>query len=137
MPDKTAQEIVDDMERATGMNVIPFNCNIGPARPADAPLGETLGRPQVHGELKSCRPPACASLGATPSAAPMNVICAAQCASGSGRTWICTARGLLPLPPSFSQGVRSPFVLHRPRPFQPAFGSSTRPSRPLAKKPSG
>src|SRR5262249_30502623 len=29
----------------------------------------------------------------------------AQCASGSGRSWICTARGLLPLPPSISQGV--------------------------------
>src|SRR3954452_24607712 len=25
----------------------------------------------------------------------------------------------------------------QPRPFQPAFGSSTRPSKPLAKKPSG
>src|SRR5204862_540420 len=41
------------------------------------------------------------------------------------------------LPPSFSHGVRSPFVLHRPRPFQPAFGSSMRPSKPLAKKLSG
>ena len=53
-------------------------------------------------------------------------------ASGSGRSWMCTARGLLPLPPSISHGVRSPFVLHSPRPFQPAFGSSMRPSRPLA-----
>ncbi len=35
---------------------------------------------------------------------------------------MCTARGLLPLPPSISHGVRSPLVLHRPRPFQPAFG---------------
>src|SRR5262245_30437546 len=50
---------------------------------------------------------------------------------------MCTARGLLPLPPSFSHGVRSPFVLHSPRPFQPAFGSSIRPSKPLAKKLSG
>ena len=53
-------------------------------------------------------------------------------ASGSGRSWMCTARGLLPLPPSISHGVRSPLVLHRPRPFQPAFGSSMRPSKPLA-----
>ena len=61
----------------------------------------------------------------------------AQCARGSGRTWICTARGFEPLPPSFSHGVRSPLVLHSPRPFQPAFGSSMRPSKPLAKKLSG
>src|SRR5262249_31935936 len=61
----------------------------------------------------------------------------AQCASGSGRTWMCTARGFEPLPPSFSHGVRSPFVLHSPRPFQPALGSSMRPSKPLAKKLSG
>ena len=60
-----------------------------------------------------------------------------QRASGSGRTWICTARGLEPLPPSISHGVRSPFVLQIPRPFQPAFGSSIRPSSPLAKNPSG
>ena len=32
----------------------------------------------------------------------------AQCASGLGRTWICTAMGVMPLPPSLSQGVRSP-----------------------------
>jgi transposase len=55
-----------------------------------------------------------------------------QCASGSGRNWMCTARGLLPLPPSISHGVLSPLVLHSPRPFQPAFGSSMRPSKPLA-----
>ena len=67
----------------------------------------------------------------------MYVLRPAQCASGSGRTWMCTARGFEPLPPSFSHGVRSPFVLHRPRPFQPAFGSSMRPSKPLAKKLSG
>src|SRR4029077_8965981 len=60
-----------------------------------------------------------------------------QRASGSGRSWMCTARGLLPLPPSTSHGVRSPLVLHSPRPFQPAFGSSIRPSKPLAKKLSG
>jgi hypothetical protein len=56
----------------------------------------------------------------------------AQCASGSGRTWKCTAMGFMPLPPSWSHGVRSPLEVHRPRPFQPALGSSMRPSRPLA-----
>jgi len=58
-------------------------------------------------------------------------------ASGSGRIWICTARGFEPFPPSISHGTRSPLVLHRPRPFQPALGSSMRASRPLAKKPIG
>lgn len=53
-------------------------------------------------------------------------------ASGSGRIWKCTAIGFLPLPPSISHGVRSPLVVHNPRPFQPAFGSSMRPSSPLA-----
>jgi integron integrase len=53
-------------------------------------------------------------------------------ASGSGRSWKCTTRGLLPLPPSMSQGARSPLVVHSPRPFHPAFGSSMRPSNPLA-----
>ena len=47
-------------------------------------------------------------------------------ASGSGRTWMCTAIGRAPLPSSLSHGVRSPLALHRPRPFQPAFGSSMR-----------
>jgi hypothetical protein len=37
-----------------------------------------------------------------------------------------------PLPPSISHGVRSPLVLQRLRPFQPACGSSMRPSNPLA-----
>jgi hypothetical protein len=55
----------------------------------------------------------------------------AHCASGSGRTWKCTTRGLLPLPPSLSHGVRSPLVTHRPRPFQPARASSIRPSMPF------
>ncbi len=53
-------------------------------------------------------------------------------ASGSGRSWKCTARGLEPLPRSISQGARSPLDAHSPRPFQPAFGSSMRPSNPLA-----
>src|SRR5262249_3459659 len=56
----------------------------------------------------------------------------AQCASGSGRSWKCTPRGMLPLPPSMSHGVRSPLVVHNPLPFHPALGSSMRPSRPLA-----
>src|SRR6516165_9482387 len=30
---------------------------------------------------------------------------------------MCTARGFAPLPPSISHGVRSPLVLHSPRPF--------------------
>jgi hypothetical protein len=55
-----------------------------------------------------------------------------QCASGSGRSWKCTAMGFLPLPPSMSHGARSPLVVHRPRPFQPALASSIRPSNPLA-----
>jgi hypothetical protein len=55
-----------------------------------------------------------------------------QCASGSGRSWKCTAIGFMPLPPSCSHGTRSPLLAHNPRPFQPAFGSSMRPSRPLA-----
>ena len=39
---------------------------------------------------------------------------------------------MLPLPLSMSQGVRSPLVVHRPRPLHPAAGSSMRPSKPLA-----
>ena len=48
------------------------------------------------------------------------------------RSWKCAASGLVPLPPSMSHGVRSPLAAHRPLPFQPAFGSSMRPSKPLA-----
>src|ERR1043166_7902439 len=55
-----------------------------------------------------------------------------QCASGSGRSWKCTANGCMPLPPSFNQGARSPLVVQSPRPFHPAFASSIRPSKPLA-----
>jgi hypothetical protein len=55
-----------------------------------------------------------------------------QCASGSGRSWKCTTMGLRPFPPSLSHGARSPLVVHNPLPFQPAFGSSMRPSKPLA-----
>jgi hypothetical protein len=53
-------------------------------------------------------------------------------ANGSGRSWKWKAIGTVPLPPSFSHGVRSPLVVHNPRPFQPAAGSSIRPSSPLA-----
>src|SRR5258707_7666449 len=37
-----------------------------------------------------------------------------QCASGSGRIWMWTAMGVMPLPPSLSQGVRSPSDDHKP-----------------------
>src|SRR5262252_1186668 len=87
--------------------------------------------------LPPCRPPA--------SGGGMT-----QCASGSGRSWKCTTSGLdsvsgvLPgapgagaSMPSMCIGVRLPEVTHSPRPFQPALGSSMRPSRPLAKKPIG
>jgi len=53
-------------------------------------------------------------------------------ARGFGRSWKCAASGFVPFPPSISHGVRSPFADHSPRPFQPAFGSSMRPSSPLA-----
>src|SRR5262245_17511543 len=62
------------------------------------------------------------------SAQPLAV---AHFASGSGRSWKCTAIGFMPLPPSISHGARSPLEVHKPRPFQPAFGSSMRPSSPL------
>src|SRR5215467_5362170 len=58
-------------------------------------------------------------------------------ANGSGRTWNLTTWGWVPLPVSRWNGVRLPSVVHTPRPFQPAFGSSIRPSIHLAKKPSG
>ena len=55
-----------------------------------------------------------------------------QSASGLGRSWKWKAIGTVPLPPSFSHGTRSPLVVHTPRPFHPALGSSMRPSMPLA-----
>src|SRR5215510_240166 len=74
----------------------------------------------------------------------------AQCASAFGRSWNCTTSGLDCVfsvapgapgcgasMPSMCTGVRLPEVTQRPRPFQPTFGSSMRPSRPLAKKPIG
>src|SRR5579864_2565139 len=60
-----------------------------------------------------------------------------QSASGSGRTWNLTIFGSVPLPVSRWNGVRLPSVDQRARPFQPAFGSSMRPSIYFEKKPSG
>ena len=76
-------------------------------------VGATLGGP-TKGRLK-----------AAPTTRP-------YLASGSGRSWKCAASGFVPLPVSTSHGVRSPLAAHSPRPFQPAFGSSMRPSNPLA-----
>src|SRR5215467_939702 len=61
----------------------------------------------------------------------------AHLARGSGRIWKCTTFGEFSLPPSMWNGVRLPVFDHTPRPFQPALGSSMRPSRPLAQKPIG
>src|SRR5262245_26258072 len=59
-------------------------------------------------------------------------------ASGSGRSCSFTSFGTLPLPtPSSWNGVRLPELAHMPRPFQPPFGSSMRPSTSFAKKPIG
>src|SRR5580700_7256904 len=55
-----------------------------------------------------------------------------QSASGLGRSWKWKAIGTVPLPPSLSHGVRSPLVVHTPRPFHPALASSMRPSKPFA-----
>ena len=49
----------------------------------------------------------------------------------------CTPCGSVPLPPSMCHGVRFADVVHRPRPFQPARGSSMRPSICFTKKPIG
>src|SRR5204863_7505639 len=49
-------------------------------------------------------------------------------ASGSGRNWILTTLLVVPRPRSIWNGVRVPVVVQRPFPFQPAFGSSIRPS---------
>src|ERR1700749_4398964 len=68
---------------------------------------------------------------------PADSLSDAQCASGSGRIWNFTIFGRVPLPFSRWNGVRLPSVDQRARPFQPAFGSSMRPSIHLAKKPSG
>ncbi len=58
-------------------------------------------------------------------------------ASGLGRSWKRAAFGLLALPPSRWNIVLVPEVDHNDLPFQPAFGSSMRPSTFLGKKPLG
>src|SRR5215475_13843491 len=60
-----------------------------------------------------------------------------QCASGSGRTWILYTLGREAVPPSLWNTVRVPVVVQSPRPFQPVFGLSMRPSTFLLKKPIG
>ena len=49
-------------------------------------------------------------------------------ASGSGRSWKRMTLLVVPWPPSMWNGVRVLIVVHTPRPFQPASGSSMRPS---------
>src|SRR5262249_15420130 len=82
------------------------------------------------------RKPACNGINACPIPATHEVasplMLSAQCANGSGRSWKRTTLGSVPLPPSTWKGVRFPNVDHRPRPLQPAFASSMRPSIHLA-----
>src|SRR5262249_15773955 len=49
-------------------------------------------------------------------------------ANGSGRIWKWRTLLVVPLPVSMWNGARVPTVAHNPLPFQPAFGSSIRPS---------
>ena len=49
-------------------------------------------------------------------------------ASGSGLSWNFITLLVVPFPPSMWNGARVLTVAHRPRPFQPAPGSSMRPS---------
>ena len=49
-------------------------------------------------------------------------------ASGSGRSWKWIALLVCPFPPSMWNGARVLIEAQSPRPFQPAFGSSIRPS---------
>src|SRR5215510_23238 len=53
-------------------------------------------------------------------------------ASGSGRTWNLRILLVVPFPPSTWNGVRVAKVVQTPFPFQPARGSSIRPSIPFA-----
>src|SRR6266545_6658948 len=65
--------------------------------------------------------------------APPSCITPRYFASGSGRIWNFTSFGRSPLPtPSSWNGVRLPVVAQTPRPFQPAFASSMRPSKVFA-----
>src|SRR5688500_367911 len=52
-------------------------------------------------------------------------------ASGSGRSWNRYTLLVVPFPPSIWKGARVLIVAQRPRPFQPAPGSSMRPSSHL------
>ena len=54
--------------------------------------------------------------------------CADHRASGSGRSWNFITLLVVPLPPSMWNGARVLTVAHKPLPFQPPSGSSTRPS---------
>ncbi len=62
---------------------------------------------------------------------------APQRASGSGRICSLTTLARAPLPPSPWKFARVPEVVHSPRPFHPAAGSSMRPSTFLLKNPIG
>src|SRR5262249_38684257 len=53
-------------------------------------------------------------------------------ASGSGLNCSFTTLLVVPLPVSVWNGARVAYVVHRPLPFQPVFGSSMRPSSPFA-----
>ena len=48
--------------------------------------------------------------------------------AGLGLIWKCSTLLVVPLPVSMWNGARVLTVAQRPRPFQPAFGSSMRPS---------
>ena len=58
-------------------------------------------------------------------------------ASGSGRNWNFTTFGRLSVPPSRWNMALVEEVAHSALPFQPAFGSSMRPSTHFVKKPLG
>ena len=64
----------------------------------------------------------------TVSAIAKSATRAPHLASGSGRSWNFTTLLDVPLPPSMWNGARVLTVAHRPLPFQPASGSSTRAS---------
>jgi hypothetical protein len=58
-------------------------------------------------------------------------------ASGSGRSWNRIALLVVPCPPSMWNGVRVLTDAQSPRPFQPAVGSSIRPSSTWCRTPWG
>jgi len=57
-----------------------------------------------------------------------------QFANGFGRTWMCS---ILPIRVSVNFGMYELYVAQIPRPFQPARGSSMRPSTPRVKNGMG